>query len=168
MAINSKCISSGWRTEDFSFPTFHEIQWMICSRKMPQVKFHMIDRSLIKNKKLFHSPASLRNSWETLAMLAFLCFSLVHWLNFSDSHNSLKYSKGHFIPPRHLGVYSFISILRGIYHIISNYSYFMILFSSVVANYFKKGGNAWELWAWILSYKYGRGNGSDYRLLFCL
>lgn len=120
---------------NFSWDTMEDFFLERC----PTVKSFMIDGTLIKNK-LFHSLASLLVSEAADRLcpcclsLYFSCCSLIEFF----SHNSFKYSKGRFIPVRQVGVYTFISILREMHHIIPSYSYFMILFFSVVANCFKK------------------------------
>lgn len=36
--INTKCSYSEWRSKDFLFSIFQEIQWRICSGEMPHSK----------------------------------------------------------------------------------------------------------------------------------
>lgn len=73
--------------------------------RCPTVKSYMIDSTLIKNKKLFYSLVSLPVSdianglWPCWP---FFVFQLLGINLIFQSHNSLKYSKNHFSPARHV------------------------------------------------------------------
>lgn len=59
MAINTKCNYSEWRNKDFLISIFMRYSGGFVLEKCLTVKSYMIDSTLIKNKKLFHSHVSL-------------------------------------------------------------------------------------------------------------